>query len=76
MLRYVAVASGLLIGGLAFSAQQASAAPMSRANQSLAGEAGVVERIQMRSCRRWNFECRERHGGGRDYRRCMRRHGC
>jgi hypothetical protein len=75
MLRYVAVASGLLIGGLAFNAQLASAAPMSTPNQSLQTES-MVEQVQYRYCRRWNRECRDRHGVGGDYRRCMRRHGC
>lgn len=74
MLRYVVLASGLMIGGLA-SAQLASAAPMSTPNQSLQTES-MVEQVQYRYCRRWNRECRERHGGGGDYRRCMRRHGC
>ena len=48
MLRYVAVASGLMIGGLAFNAQLASAAPMSTPNQSLQTES-MVEQVQYRS---------------------------
>ena len=75
MLRYVALASGLMIGGLAFGAQLASAAPMSTPNQSMQTE-GITEQVQYRGCRHRNRVCRERHGGGWDYRRCMRRAGC
>ena len=74
MLRYVALASGLMIGGLAFNAQLASAAPVTP-NQSFQTE-GITEQVQYRSCRHRNRVCRERHGGGGDYRRCMRRAGC
>ena len=75
MLRNVTVASGLIIGTLAFAAQQASAAQMSPVPRTL--ENGTVaEKVQWRACRRWNRECRYRHGHGWDYRRCMRRHGC
>ena len=75
MLRYVALASGLMIGGLAFNAQFASAGQMSTPNQSLQTE-GMVEQVQYRGCRHRNRVCRDRHGGGGDYRRCMRRAGC
>jgi hypothetical protein len=62
-----------MIGGLAFNAQLASAAPVTP-NQSFQSE-GMVEQVQY-SCRHRNRVCRERHGGGWDYRRCMRRAGC
>ena len=75
MLRYVAVASGLMIGGLALQVQIASAAPVAPLNQSVQTE-GIAQQVQMRSCRYRNRECRARHGGGPDYRRCMRRAGC
>jgi hypothetical protein len=64
-----------MIGGLAFGAQLASAAPMSTPNQSMQTE-GITEQVQYRGCRHRNRVCRERHGGGWDYRRCMRRAGC
>ena len=73
MLRSLAVASALAIGALASGGQGASAA-MSVPTQTQTENA--VEQVQYRYCRRWNRECRERHGGGGDYRRCMRRHGC
>jgi hypothetical protein len=75
MIRYAAIASGLILGGFAFAAQNAVAAPAAPAYQSLQAES-MVEQAQYRYCRRWNRECRARHGGGWDYRRCMRRHGC
>ena len=73
MLRSLAVASALAVGAFAFGGQGASAA-MSVPTQTQTENA--VEQVQYRYCRRWNRECRERHGGGGDYRRCMRRHGC
>jgi hypothetical protein len=75
MLRNIAVASVLALGGLVLAVQHASAAPMSSGMQTL--QAGTVaEKAQWRYCRRWNRECRARWGRGWDYRRCMRRHGC
>lgn len=75
MIRSLAIASGLALGGLAVLAQPAAAAPMSAVPQTLAGET-QVEKVQWRYCRRWHRECRYRWGYGWRYRRCMRRHGC
>jgi hypothetical protein len=74
MLRSLAVASGLVIGALALGGSGASAA-MSVPNQSVQSESDVTQ-VGRRSCRFWHRECRARHGGGWDFRRCMRRHGC
>lgn len=75
MVRGLAITSGLMIGGLAFAAQHAAAAPLAPVGQSVAGGV-IVEKAQYRYCRRWNRECRARWGGGWRYRRCMARHGC
>ena len=53
MVRGLAIASGLMIGGLAFAAQHATAAPIAPVGQSVAGDA-IVEKAQYRYCRRWN----------------------
>ncbi|MBX9591831.1 MAG: hypothetical protein K2X43_21265 [Hyphomonadaceae bacterium] len=75
MLRCLAVASGLMMGGLMFSAQQASAAPAVPAGQTPRADS-LVEKAQAGYCRRWYRECRARWGGGHRFRRCMARHGC
>ena len=74
MLRIALIASGLVVGGLALAPQGASAA-MSLPQQGSQANSSV-EQVQYRYCRRWYRECRARWGGGRDFRRCMRRHGC
>jgi hypothetical protein len=74
MLRIAAIASGLAIGALMLGAQNVSAA-MSVPNQTPQADS-AVEKAQYRYCRRWYRECRARWGGGWDFRRCMRRHGC
>ncbi len=77
MLRGLFVAAALTVGGVAFGSMGASAAPTST---NLSGAAlpqmSLIEKTQHRYCRRWYRECRARWGGGRDFRRCMRRHGC
>ena len=32
--------------------------------------------VYSRNCNYWRRQCRQRWGGGRDYRGCMRHHGC
>ncbi|WP_420391563.1 hypothetical protein [Acuticoccus sp.] len=67
------VLAGLL---LVCAAQRADAVPLARA--AAAPSAGAVEGLTLAqgACGRANFVCRQRFGGGRDYRRCMRRQGC
>lgn len=77
MLRGLIVAATLAIGSLAFGSIGASAAPASSGlSNGIAPQMSLIEKTQARFCRRWHRECRARWGGGRDYRRCMRRHGC
>lgn len=78
MLRGMIVAAALAVGGMAFGAGSASAAPVSAGSSSAAlPQMSLIEKSQYRRyCRRWYRECRARWGGGRDFRRCMRRHGC
>jgi hypothetical protein len=77
MLRGLFVAAALAAGGLAFGSAGANAAPASGGltNNPLP-QMSLIEKTQARYCRRWYRECRARWGGGRDFRRCMRRHGC
>ncbi len=75
MMRSMLVAAAV-VGGAAFmgvpSVQAAPSGPMSK---PVAGQS-LVEKVRYNYCRRWYRECRARWGGGRDFRRCMRRHGC
>lgn len=75
MLRGLIIASAVAVGGLASSAH---AAPVGlAANPTASTQMSLIEKSQYRNyCRRWYRECRERWGGGWDFRRCMRRHGC
>jgi len=75
----------LLAAGLAafvFVSPQASAASAGTSTltmkQLLSGEASssLVQKAQAFRCRRRHFVCRQRWGGGRDYRRCMRNGRC
>lgn len=75
MLRSLMVAAAVAAGGMMFGVAGASAAPVTPAPQSVAQQS-IVEKVQGRYCRRWYRECRQRWGGGWDFRRCMRRHGC
>ena len=75
MVRSLAIASALMVGGITFGAQQAAAVTIPPVGQTLAGQS-IVDKAQYRYCRRWNRECRARWGGGWRYRRCMARHGC
>ena len=74
MLRCLALASGLMLGGVAFTTN-AGAAPMAPAGQSLAGET-VVHGVQSDYCLRRHRQCGARFGYRLRYRRCMRRYGC
>ncbi len=77
MLRGLFMAAALAVGGLAFGTVGASAAPASGGlTTNLLPQMSLIEKTQGRYCRRWYRECRARWGGGRDFRRCMRRHGC
>lgn len=78
MLRGMIIAAALAVGGMVASAGGASAAPVSAGSSSAAlPQLSLIEKTQYRRyCRRWYRECRARWGGGRDFRRCMRRHGC
>jgi hypothetical protein len=58
-------------GALAIHA--ASAAPL--APRGIAEQNSIIHQVQRR-CSHWHRECRRRHGGGGDYRRCMRRRDC
>ena len=77
MIAKLSLAAGLLALGVAFVPQASMAAQMSLPNGVTADRSEIAQDVQYgRSCRRANRECRDRFGGGRDYRRCMRRHGC
>ena len=77
MLRCIAVASGMMIGGLAFAAQQVSASPMRPGSQQSLHAEAVVEKVGRRHhCARWYRECHGRYGGGRRFLHCMAQHGC
>ena len=78
MMRGLIIAAAMTAGGLAFSASGANAVPVSTGPASglALPQMSLVEKTQHRYCRRWYRECRARWGGGRDFRRCMRRHGC
>ena len=75
MVRSLAIASALMVGGITFGAQQAAVVTIPPVGQILAGQS-IVDKAQYRYCRRWNRECRARWGGGWRYLRCMARHGC
>jgi hypothetical protein len=78
MIRGLIVAAAVTAGGMAFGVGSANAAPVS-AGPSVPTQLqqSLIEKTQYRRyCRRWYRECRARWGGGRDFRRCMRRHGC
>jgi hypothetical protein len=75
MIRSALIASLLMVGGYLLASPSANAGPGVPAGQSLLTES-LVQQAQGRHCRRRHFECRERFGFGRDYRRCMRRRGC
>ena len=78
MVRGLIVAGAVVVGGLAIGAGGSLAAPAGTgANSTAAPEMSLIEKSQYRRyCRRWYRECRARWGGGRDFRRCMRRHSC
>jgi hypothetical protein len=79
MIGKLSLAAGLLALGVAFAPQASMAAQMSLPGGITADRSDIVQEAQWggrRYCRRWHNECRERHGRGRDYRRCMVRHGC
>jgi hypothetical protein len=78
MIGKLSLAAGLLALGVAFAPQASTAAQMSLPNGITADRSDAVQDIRWRRsyCSRWNRECRARWGAGRDYRRCMRRHGC
>jgi hypothetical protein len=74
MIRGLFLSAAMAVGALAIG--PATAAPMSSSNQSLISESGV-QPVQYRNhCRAWHRECRDRHGRGWRYERCMRRHNC
>lgn len=64
--------SGALLSG---QASAATVTPGNLGSNGLAITDNNLVQIQY-SCRRWERRCRYRYGGGGDYRRCMRRHGC
>lgn len=78
MVRGFIIAGAVAVGGLAFSAGGASAAPVGASPYSTAlPQLTLIEKSRYRRyCRRWYRECRARWGGGWRFRRCMRRHGC
>lgn len=77
MIRGLIIAAAITAGGLAFGVGSASAAPVGASpNSTGLPQMSLIEKTQYNYCRRWYRECRERWGGGRDFRRCMRRHGC
>jgi len=77
MVRGLIIAAAVTAGGMALGAGGASAGPVSAGPSSTAlPQMSLIEKVQHRHCRRWYRECRARWGGGRDFRRCMRRHGC
>jgi hypothetical protein len=75
MLRGFMLATAMTGGVLLSGSAVATAAPKAPAQQSLMTQS-LIEKTQYRYCRRWYRECRARWGAGRDFRRCMRRHGC
>ena len=75
MIGKLSLAAGLLALGVAFAPQASTAAQLSLPGAATA-DRSIVQEAQYRRCTRWHRECRARWGGGRDYRRCMRRHGC
>ena len=78
MIGKLTLAAGLLALGVAFAPQAATAAQMSLPAGVTADRSDIVQEARWRRshCSRSNRECRARFGGGRDYRRCMRRHSC
>jgi len=53
--------------------------PQMKAAQAATVAGSLVEKAgwrHRRHCRRWSARCHWRHGWGRRYHRCMRRHGC
>lgn len=78
MLRGLIVAAAVSVGGMAFGAGGAHAAPVTGGPSStVLPQLSLIEKVQHRRyCRRWYRECRARWGGGWRFRRCMRRHGC
>ncbi len=77
MLRGLFVAAALAVGSLAFGSVGASAAPAAGGlTNSPLPQMSLIEKTQARYCRRWYRECRARWGGGPQFRRCLRRHGC
>lgn len=63
--------SGSLLSG---QANAASVTPGNLGSKDMTTGKNLVQ-VQY-SCRRWHRRCRFRYGGGRDFRRCLRRHGC
>jgi hypothetical protein len=77
MLRSMLIAAAVAGGAALWSGTAANAAPAAAPIANPATNQTLIEQAQLpRYCVRWHRECRARWGGGRDYRRCMRRHGC
>ena len=74
MIGKLSLAAGLLALGVAFAPQASSAAQMSLPGGVTADRSDIVQEARWRRsyCSRAHRECRDR----RNYRRCMRRHGC
>jgi predicted transglutaminase-like cysteine proteinase len=75
MLRSMLVAAAVAGGAAFLAAPTVQAAPAGPMSMPAAGQS-LVDKVQYNYCRRWYRECRARWGGGRDFRRCMRRRGC
>lgn len=76
MLRSMLVAAVVAGSAALMGLPAADAAPASGLQTRPVTSQTLIEQVQGRYCRRWYRECRERWGGGPDFRRCMRRHGC
>ena len=78
MTRFHSLAAGLAaVAWVVFAATASTALAAPKPGQLGVQPGGnLVEQAQFGRCVRWNRRCRRRWGGGPDYRRCMRRHGC
>lgn len=77
MLRSMLFAAVVAGGAALYGVAGAVAAPAAGPIANPATSQTLIEQAQSpRYCRRWYRECRARWGGGGDFRRCMRRHGC
>lgn len=72
------IASAFLV--LAFSmvafTSQSQAAQLPVMEGPVSATEKLLDKVQFRRCRRVRFRCRNRFGGGRRYRRCVRRRDC